>query len=109
VPRRPGARVNHDPRLGVSVQGLTTARPENLLAPPAETRRQCRYRTHKNLRQVAQQPAELAGNRRESARGKKSLAKDGKVGENEFTRLRNLRPHTGMHGPLSAGFANSGL
>jgi hypothetical protein len=31
------------------------------------------------------------------------------VGENEFTRQRFLPGPTGMHGPLSAGFANSGL
>jgi hypothetical protein len=60
--------------------------PKNLLAPPAETCWQCRYPIHKNLRQVAAQPAELAGNRHKSARGKKCLAKDGKVGENMFTR-----------------------
>jgi hypothetical protein len=86
MPRRPGARVNHDPRFGVPVQGLTAPRPENLLAPPAETHRQCRNAIHKNLRRVAQQPAELAGNRHKSARGKKSLAKDREVGENRFTR-----------------------
>jgi hypothetical protein len=35
---------------------LPPAMPENLLAPPAETRRHCRYRIHKNLRRAASNP-----------------------------------------------------
>jgi hypothetical protein len=76
---------------------------------PAISRRQYRYRTHKSLRRVAQQPAKAAENRHKSAHGKKSLAKDGKVGENRFTRHCFSPAFAGMHGPLSAGFAISGL
>jgi hypothetical protein len=44
-------------------------------------------------------PPEAAGNRHKSAYGKKTLAKDGDLGENRFANVLVSPASAGMHGP----------